>query len=210
MQGLEHVDFVALLDQVAGHGQAGGTGAHHRHLLAGGFGLGGQDVLAVLALVIGGEGLQVADGHRGVFFADDAHAFALDFLGADPAAHRGQGVFLPEFADGAFKIAFLDAFDEGRNIDFHRAALAAAGVFALDAALRLLHGQFFGIAEGHFLEIARPDLGLLLRHLLPGDLFFLGGFDFFRHYRSPSELMAWTRISGVPQEHVVGAPLNSS
>ena len=46
--------------------------------------------------------------------------------------------------------------DEGRNIDFHRAALAAAGVFALDAALRLFHGQFLGIAEGHFLEIAAP------------------------------------------------------
>ena len=110
VQGLEDVDFVAFLDQVAGHGQAGGTGAHYRHLLAGGLGLGGQDVLAVLALVIGGEALQVADGHRGVFFADDAHAFALDFLGADPAAHRGQGVFLPEFADGALKVAFLDAF----------------------------------------------------------------------------------------------------
>ena len=183
MQGLEHLDCVAFLDQVAGHGEAGGTGAHHRHLLAGGLGLGRQDVLAVFALVIGGEGLQVADGHRGVFFTDDAHAFALDFLGADPAAHRGQGVFLPEFADGALKIAFLDAFDEGRNFDFHRAALAAAGVFALDAALRFLHGQFLGIAERHFLEIAGPDLGLLLRHRLPGDLFFGWGFDFVSHYR---------------------------
>ncbi len=62
----------------------------------------------MLPLVIGGKALQVADGHRGVFFADDAHAFALDFLGADPAADRGQGVFFPEFADGAFEVAFLD------------------------------------------------------------------------------------------------------
>ena len=48
VQGLEDGDFMALLDQVAGHGEAGGTGADHGHLLPGGLGLGRQDVFAVL------------------------------------------------------------------------------------------------------------------------------------------------------------------
>ena len=72
MQGLKDGDLMALEDQVAGHRESGGAGAHHRHLLAGGVGLGGQDLLAMVPLVVGREALQVADAHRLVLLAQDA------------------------------------------------------------------------------------------------------------------------------------------
>ena len=95
VQGLEDGTSVALLDQVAGHGQAGGTGAHHRHLLAGGFGLGGQDVLAVLALVIGGEAPPGCRWPPGRLFCRRCTCLRTGLPGGRPGRTPRAGSFSP-------------------------------------------------------------------------------------------------------------------
>src|SRR5699024_4604460 len=65
---------------------------------------------------------------------------------------------------GFLKFALGNVGDEAGNINIHRAAGAAGVVFALQAALGLVHGHFSGVAQGHFLEVLVADVGLLAGH----------------------------------------------
>ena len=62
VEGLENGDLIAHLGQVAGAGQAGGAGADHGDLVAVGLGLLRHGVQHVLAVPVGHEALQTADG----------------------------------------------------------------------------------------------------------------------------------------------------
>ena len=63
------------------------------------------------------------------------------------------------------------------------------GLYGLIAGFASLHWSN-PIMIGLGVEVLAPDVGFLLRHLLPGDLFFLGGLFFFSHYRCPPFLPA--------------------
>jgi len=171
VKSLEEADFMAFEGQVAGHGQAGRPRTDHGHLPARGRVAGGQFADMVLAFPVGGETLQVADGHGFALAAQQAVAFALDLLGADPAADGGQAVAFPDLADGLVEVAFGHVFDEARDVDVHGTALDARRILALQAARGFGDGLFRGVAQGHFLEVAGADGGFLLGHGLSGSFF---------------------------------------
>ena len=58
--------------------------------------------------IIGGKPFQIADGHWFPVFPENTPGFALDLLGADPAANSGQTVSPPQIPDGAGKIGIFD------------------------------------------------------------------------------------------------------
>ncbi len=165
MQGLEDRDLVALPGQVARAGEAGGTRADHSHLVAVGLGLGGRfgDMLVV---PVGGKALEPTDTHRLKPHPQGAFALALGLLRADAAADGGQTGGLGDNLVGTLKVAGLHFGDEVGNGDIDRAALHAGTVFAVKAALRLLDGNFRGVAQGHLVEIMGPDQRLLGGHFM--------------------------------------------
>ena len=86
VEGLEDRDVVAVLDELARGGQAGGAGADDRDLLAGrrrGVGLrSGPGAPGP----VGDEALEVADGDRAALLGADAAASRT----ASPAGRRGR------------------------------------------------------------------------------------------------------------------------
>src|SRR5699024_7106908 len=138
---------VAHARQIARAGQAGRAGADHGDLVA----VGGRRnglLGVVLAVPVGDEALQTADADR--FTLDAAHALglALRLLRADAAADRGQRGLLVQDLERALHVLVGDLFDEGRDVDLHRAGGDAGLVLAVQAAARLLDGHLIGIAGG--------------------------------------------------------------
>ena len=121
-------------------------------------------------LAISGKALEPADGYWFIFFTHNTKLLTLVFLGADSAAHRRQAVALFKLARGASKIAICNTADECRDFNFHRAAFAAFGFFALQTALRL------GVVNDQ--RLARNTRGpvLHLRERMP-DIFFIQFFE---------------------------------
>ncbi len=179
VQRLENSYLVAQLDQVPGHGQPGGTGAHHRHLLPG-VRCHLRDLdLAGVALVIGGEPLQTADTHRVPFLGQHALDLALGLLGAHPAGHGRQRVFFSQLPGRLHKLAFFDQLDKTGNVDTHRAARDTHRFLASQAPLRFLDGGLFTEAVGDLIVVVDPHRRVLLRHLLSRN-----GHSFFRIHSS--------------------------
>ena len=167
MQGFEHRDPEPLLGQIPGAGEPGGAGADDGHAVA----VGGRSLglfLGVGVMPVRHEALQPADAH-GIHFGpgmQGALAFALGFLGTDPAADGGQGGAAGDDPVGLLIVAFFDLGDEIGNLNIHGAAGDAGTVFAVQAAGGFLLGHLQGISQGHLLEIAGPDLRRLGGHLV--------------------------------------------
>ena len=90
VQGLEDIDVVAHLRHIAGKAQTGRAGADDGNLYAVGRCYLRQADVAALALVVGGEALQVADGHGlGVHLQVYALALALLLLRTHTTADGG-------------------------------------------------------------------------------------------------------------------------
>ena len=173
VQGLEDRHVITEIDQIARDREPRGTGADHRDLFPVGLCRRGDGDIARLLLVVGGEPLKAADGHGFSLLPEDADLLALVLLRADAAADGGEGVRFLEFERRLDELPFGDQLDESRDIDIDGASGNAAGLLALDAALRLGDCGLLGITRGHFVKVFDPDIGRLLGHLLPGDLFLL-------------------------------------
>ena len=96
VQSLKHVDLEAFLHHVAGEAQARRSASDHGHLYAVARLHLRQLAVAVLALVVGGETLKVANGHgRLVHLQVYALALALLLLWTYTATDGRQGRGLP-------------------------------------------------------------------------------------------------------------------
>ena len=173
MQSLKDRDVVALLDEVAGAGEAARAGADDRDLVAVGFHLGLLDGGAVLEVEVGDETLQAADGDGLALYAADALALALALLRTDTTADGSEGVGGGDDLVSGLKVADLDLGDEVRDADVDRAALDALGVLAGQAAHGLLTGDLGAVSERDLVEVLGADDGVLLRHGVLGHA--LGG-----------------------------------
>jgi hypothetical protein len=109
----------------------------------------------VLPLPVGDEPLELADGEGPVLHPEDADPLALDLLGTDPPADRGEHVLCLQDPGGRPEVAIRDGEDEGRDVDGDRAAPHAAGLLAGEAPGGLLHGLPGGEAGLHLGEISR-------------------------------------------------------
>ena len=92
MQRLEHRHVMPQFRQFARHRQARRPRADDRHALARRLRAFGNADVALLALIIRREPLQMADGDRFALRAKHALFLALLLLRANAAAHRRQGV----------------------------------------------------------------------------------------------------------------------
>ncbi len=99
-----------------------------------------QAELAALALEIGDEALEVADGDGLAFLAQDAAAFALALLRANAAGDGGQRVVFAHLCGGGKKFAGVDERDDFLDLDADGAIDLAAGLGAGDAARGLSDG----------------------------------------------------------------------
>ncbi len=130
MQRLENGYFVALFRKVARTGQARGSRPNHRDPVSVTF---GQRNLAVAVFVvpIGDEALQSADAYGLELDAKRALAFALRFLRADPAAHRGQRRALGNDGVSALEVALLYLGDKVGYGNIYGTAVYARLVFTV-------------------------------------------------------------------------------
>ena len=163
MQGLVHGHLVAQLGQVACSGQAGRACTDDGYLVAVPLRNDGCGV-HVLTVPVGHKALQAADAHGLVLDAAGALALALALLRADTAADSGQGRGAVDDLISGLKVAIGHMRDELRDVDAHRAAGLAGLVLAVDAALGLVDGHFFGVAQSNFLEVLVADVGVLGGH----------------------------------------------
>jgi len=171
-------DAVALIGELLGNGEAGGAGTDHGDLEAGRLGhIAGHGVAAeLLALVIGAEGFELADGDGRLLLAagpdgepDDAGAFAELLLGAEAAAHLGEVGCFAELVGGAEDVAGFDEGERTGDIVVDGTGLLAGRRGALDAARGLDAGGVQVEAEVGFLEVALAFFGVLLRNGLDAD-----------------------------------------
>ena len=171
VQGFEDGDVVAILHHVACKAQSGRTRTHDGHLdvvLGGQF---GQDDVAALALIIGYETLQVADGYGGfVHLQVDALAFALLLLRADASADGGQRRGVLQHAGRLEKLAALYVLDERGDVDADGAALHTRGVGTVQTTFGLGHGLFLGVACVYFFRAGGSAVdGVEFVHRAAGD-----------------------------------------
>ena len=118
----------------------------------------------MLAVPVGNEALQTANGHRLALDAAHALALALALLRADTAADSRQRGALGQNLKCTVQVFFCNLTDKGRNVDADRAA-GLAGLFgALQAAAGLVNSHIIGIAQSYFLEVLVANLGRLARH----------------------------------------------
>jgi hypothetical protein len=129
------------------------------------------------SLPIGEKPLEIADGNGAAFLAENALSLALDFLRANPPAHGGQGILLPDDPDALGIATFNNGTDEARDGHSHRTSTHAFGSFALDTAGSLGLSQSLSVANGNFKKIMTADICRLFRH----GLSFLGCLLCFLH-----------------------------
>ena len=120
--------------------------------------------------VVGGEALQMADGHGGLVGLEvDATTFALLLLRTDTATDgRQRG----RFAEGGCclkKMSGLDVLDKAWDVDAHWAALPTSRIGAIQTAAGFLLRHLCGETAVH---LAAQQVGTLLsiecRHLHTG------------------------------------------
>ena len=163
MQRLKNSDLISLAGQIAGAGQAGGTGAHHCHAVAVGGGLlrGGS---GVLAMPVGHKALQTANADRLTLDAADAMLLALALLRADTAADCGQRRGGGNDLIGSLKVALGHLGNEVGNMYHHGAALHTGLVLAVQAAGSLVQSLLLRIAQSDLLKVLVPNVGVLRGH----------------------------------------------
>ncbi len=171
-------DAVPFVGELFGDGEAGGAGADDGDFEAGRFGhVAGHGVAAeLLALVVGAEGFEFADGDWGFLAAvgadgeaDDAGAFAEFFLGAEAAAHFGEVGGFAEFVGGAEDVAGFEEGEGAGDVVVDGAGFLAGRGGALDAAGGFDAGGVEVEPEVGFFEVAFALFGVLLGDGLDAD-----------------------------------------
>ena len=114
-------------------------------------------------------------------FERGALAIALAVLRPDRTPDGRQGRGAVDHLIGGLKVALGHMADELGDIDAHGAAGLAGLILAVDAALCLVHGHLFGIAQCNFLKVLVADVGVLGGH---GALF---GIHIESHFTFPPE-----------------------
>ena len=171
VEGLKNGYVIAHFAHVAGAGQAGRAGADHRHLVAVAGRNDGSRLVLFGHVVIRHKALQATDGHALSPDAADAAGLALPLLGADAAADGGQRVGGGDDLIGGVKVALSDLGDEFGDTHAHRAAGAAHGFLAVQAALGLGNGGLRVIAQCDLIKVRGAHHGVLLRHGVLEELF---------------------------------------
>ena len=163
MKRLEHRDRIPPARKLARTAQPGGTRADDGdpqpvcfRALQGG--------IRIRIVMIGDKAFQPADGDGFALFAADTFPFALLFLRADSAAHRGKRAVLRDNVVRALEIAQGNSGDKIRNGYFDRAARNTGARFAVQAALCLVHCHLGSVAESDLVKVAGADYGILLGH----------------------------------------------
>jgi len=186
VERFKHGYLMAELGQIGGTGQAARSGTDHSHFFAGGGGHFLRDN-PVGQLPVGAEALDPADAHGLVFFAHCAVLLTLVFLGAYPAADGRQRVLLFQLLNGAGEIPLCSQLDESRNIDFHRAALAARFFLTLDAAVGFGYSDLLRVSKSYLAEVPGPHSRFLGRHFVFLRNNGLFRCFFFSHYFPPPQ-----------------------
>ena len=119
---------------------------------------------AVGVVPVGHEALQAADTHGLALLTPDAVHLALALLGADAAAHGGQGAGLVNDLIGALIVLFHDLLNELGDADIHGAAVYTGVGLAVETPGSLVQSLLLGVAQGHLQEIMIADIGVLRRH----------------------------------------------
>ena len=180
VQGLVDRDLIAQLGEVACGGQAGRTCTDDGDLVAVGLRHDGGSV-DILTVPVGYEALQTANADGLVLDAAGTLALALALLRTDTATDGGQGRGTIDDLIGGFEVTLGQMADELGDVDADGAAGLAGLIFAVDAALGLVHGHLGGVAQSHFLKILVADVGVLGGH---GTLF---GVHIESHFTFPPE-----------------------
>jgi hypothetical protein len=107
----------------------------------------------MLSLIIRYKAFQAANGHWLIDLCDYTDFFALLFLRANPAAHRGKQVGFLDFLGSADEITFHYQVDESGDVNCYWATLDAGLFGALQAAFGFGNGQFLGKSQGDFIEV---------------------------------------------------------
>src|SRR5579859_6377720 len=94
----------------------------------------GQTETAAGALVVGDKALEMADGERSAFAAEDASAFALILLRTHAPRDCGERVVFAQFCRGAEVIARINQRNHMLDLYANRTLLDAAGLRTLDAS----------------------------------------------------------------------------
>ena len=141
--GVVHRDLMALPGQEVGAGQAAGAAADDGHGLAGGGGHLGHILVLRLPVVVGGIGLQVADGDGLLHIL--AAAGLLAGVGAHPADAAGQGDLLLDEAGGLILVAQGDLLHIALTVGA-RGAVQRAGAHTVAAVVA--HQQLQGDLAG--------------------------------------------------------------
>ena len=153
---LEDSHFVAVFRHISRESQTGRTGADDGYSLAVLGRCFGRNDLAVLALVVSHETLQIAYSHRlFLHLVVDALGLALFLLRAYATAHGGQGRRLFDDADCLVEMLLLNLRNEGGDVDAHRTTLHTTRVLAVQASLRLQYRLLFGQTLRHFFQTRR-------------------------------------------------------
>ena len=126
--------------------------------------------LSTLALIVGGEALQVTDGHgRLLHLHMHAATFALLLLRTDAATDGWQCACFFQYAGSLEEVAALDVLNERGDLYAHRATLHAGRRHAVEATLRLAKRLLFGQALVHLFVVMAAIIGVELVHLHPMD-----------------------------------------
>src|SRR5206468_1529947 len=146
------------------------TGADDCNSLAGRWRDWWQRPTAVVALVVGDERLQPADGDRDRLLADHAMSLAQRFLRTETAAHVGRRVRRPEDVSRPLDIPVLQLEKRPGDIIVQRARDLARCRRALNAPIRLNLRRLEVVPFVHLEPVMNPLFGLLLwrrlmRHL---------------------------------------------
>ena len=81
---------------------------------------------------------------------DTLKELGVALLGADAAAHGGQGAVPGDDLVRPLEIPLRHLGDELGDMDFHRAPGHTGHIFAAQAPGSLVHGLLPGVAQGHF------------------------------------------------------------
>ena len=181
MEHFKNRYVVTFLCQHACAGKAGRTGSDDGNLFAVFFDFFCfvDFIQTVFPGIISHETFQPANGYRFPFDAQYAAAFALLFLGADPATDSRETALFFDDLNGGGKIPFRYGVNKFGNVNVYRAAFYAAGLGTVEAALGFFYRSGFIITQSNFFKVVAAYVSRLFRHRMA---------VYFKHLQSPPQL----------------------
>ena len=154
---------VSLFRQISGTCQACRTCSDHRDLMA--IRLWSDRRFRRIGIMpVCYKTLQTADSNRIALDTAHALALALALLRAYTTAYRRKRAGLRDYLIGSLKIFLFDLTDKVRDLDRYRTPLDTGHIFTIQAPLRLIQSNLFGISQRYLQEILIPNIRILRRH----------------------------------------------